>query len=209
MNITLKPIGGVVAALSIIILGLPAVSECRAQPSPLYIPPPQAITISPRTNGPTVSVSVAVRFPNYCYSVTDWGQPVIVGNIAYVDTQVRWFFWLFCPDAVLTVSTNYDLGSLPPGNYTFYFLAWGEQVKGEAFSVPEPGPPRLSISALSAAQARLSWPTNAADYLLERATALPAPEWAAVTNRPPVIGDQFVLTIDLPGGHTFYRLRRP
>ncbi len=181
--------------------------QCEAQ-SP-YIPPPNTITISPQTQGPNVSVSVAVDLPDSCYYLGDWGQPVLVGNIAYADTQ----FWVnriwYCLPMVTTVSTNYSLGPLSPGDYTFYFRVWGCQVKAEAFSVPEPSPPCLSISRLSDSQARLTWPTNATDYSLERAMALPASEWATVTNRPPVIGGQFVLTVEVSGGHNFYRLTHP
>jgi hypothetical protein len=210
MGVTPKTTGARAAALGTIALVLRAVSDCGAQPaaSP-YIPPLSSITIRPQTQGPNVSVSVAVDLPDSCHYVGDWGQPTLIGNIANVDTQ----FWvitnLMCFPVIIAVSTNYNLGALSPGDYTFYFRVWGFQVKARAFSVPEPSPPSLSISRLTDSQARLSWPTNAANYLLECATALPAPEWAAVTNRPQVIGDQFLLTIDLSGGHNFYRLRRP
>jgi hypothetical protein len=208
MDITLKPSGAVVAALAIIVLALQVVPQCQAQaPSP-YLPPPDSVTISPQTQGSNVSVTVAVDLPDSCYYVGGWGQPTLVGSIAYVDTQ----FWVqriwYCLPMVTTVSTNYSLGALLPGNYSFYLLVWGFQVKAAAFSVPEPSPPRLTISRLSDSQVRLSWPTNATNYSLERAVALPAPEWVTMTNRPPVIGDEFVLTIDSVGGQAFYRLRR-
>lgn len=207
MEVTLKPGGAAVIALGVIVLGLQTIPECEAQSASPYVPPPLSITISPQTNGATVSVAVDVALPDSCHSVSNWGQPLLVGDRVYVDAQfLRWP--LICFPVIITVSTNYGLGTLPPGNYYFHFLAWGVEVKAEAFSVPEPSPPRLIISRLSSSQARLRWPTNAPNYSLECAMALTAPEWVTVTNRPPVIGDKFALTIDLPGGHKFYRLRR-
>lgn len=208
MEITLKPNGAVATALGIIVLGSQAVPDCEAQSASPYIPPPLSITISAQTQGENVSVAVQVALPDTCHYVGNWGQPMLVGNTAYVDTQ----FWvltnMICFPVIITVSTNYSLGTLSPGNYNFYFLAWGVAVKEEAFSVPEPSPPHLGILRLSSSQARLSWRTNATNYSLECAMALPASEWVTVTNRPPVIGDEFALTIDLTGGHKFYRLRR-
>jgi len=103
-----------------------------------------------------VSLAVQVDLPDSCHYVGDWGQPMLVGNTAYVNTQ----FWaitnMMCFPIVITVSTNYSLGTLPPGNYNFYLLAWGMAVKAEAFSVSEPGPPRLSILRLNSSQVRLS-----------------------------------------------------
>ncbi len=210
MKTTLKPAGAVVTTLAITVLWLQARPDCAAQPaSAPYIPPPVSVTISPQTQGGNVSVAVQVDLPNSCHYVGSWGQPVLAGNAAYVDTQ----FWaitnMMCFPVIISVSTNYYLGALPLGDYTFYFRAWGMTVKAEPFRVSAPGVPRLSILRLSNAQARLSWPTNAAAYTLESAPALPAPEWTTVTNRPSVLGDEFVLAIDSAGAQMLYRLRRP
>ncbi len=156
-----------------------------------------------------MSVAVQVDLPDSCPYVGSWGQPMLLRNIAYVDTQ----FWvvtnIMCSMAIFPVSRDYDLGPLPPGNYTFYFRAWGMTVKAEAFLVPEPSSPRLSILRLSNPQAGLSWPTNATNYARAWALVLPAQTWSAVTNRLPVIGDEFALPIDLAGAPKLYKLRRP
>jgi hypothetical protein len=205
---TRKAVSTVVASIGIIILGLQAVPECGAQPPSPYIPPPFTVTIGPQTNGGSVSVTVSVDLPDTCHYVGSWGQPVLDGNSVYVDAQF-WLSYSYCFPVITTVSTNYSFGTLPAGNYTFSFRAWGTLIKTQAFSVPEPGPPRLNILRLTNSQVRISWPTNATNYSLQRAGVLPPQEWITVTNSPAVIAEEFVLTADLAPGQTFYRLRTP
>ncbi len=208
MEIMLKRGKAAAATLASIVLALQGVHVCAAPAAAPYIPPPVSVTISPQTQGGNVSVAVEVLLPDTLHYVGGWGQPMLVGNTAYADTQ----FWVITNmvgfPVIIPVSTNYSLGMLPPGNYSFCFRAWGVTVKTEGFSVAGPSPPRLRILRLSSSQARLSWPTNATDYALHCALALPTPEWVAVTNLSSVVGDEFALTIDLTGGQKLYALRR-
>jgi hypothetical protein len=56
----------------------------------------------------------------------------------------------------------------------------------------------------------VSWPTNVLGFSLEKATnSLPASQWSAVTNAVSVSGDQFVVTEQVSGSSSFYRLRKP
>ena len=73
---------------------------------------------------------------------------------------------------------------------------------------PVPGPP-LQIASLDPFQARVSWPSNAAAYVLEYATNWPASPcgWQRVTNSPAVLGDRNVLGFDFVGGAKYFRLR--
>ncbi|MCX6875856.1 MAG: SUMF1/EgtB/PvdO family nonheme iron enzyme [Verrucomicrobia bacterium] len=109
-----------------------------------YIPYPSSVSliphIAPQTNGATVSVGVDMWLPDPSYSVGDWGQPQRSGNTVSVNAQ----FWRQPGGAwiqiIIPVGTQYNLGTLPPGNYNFVFRAWGSTVKTLAFSVPAPTP---------------------------------------------------------------------
>lgn len=69
--------------------------------------------------------------------------------------------------------------------------------------------PKLDMAPAGQQQVRITWPTNAADYLLECATNLPATVWNTVTNTPAVISNQFAVVVDTTAGAKFYRLRKP
>ena len=57
MRTTLKAVRITVGSLAIVVLGLQVVPECEAQSASPCIPPPDSVTISPQTNGGTVSVT--------------------------------------------------------------------------------------------------------------------------------------------------------
>lgn len=210
MKTTIKAMGSIVGSLAIVVLGLQSVPECWAQSATPYIPPPATVAIELQTNSQPVSVIVNVTLPqpSPCCSVSNWGQPLLLGNRVSVDAQ----FWssslVPCPDVLSLVTNRYDLGSLPAGDYSFVFGAWGVTVKTQAFSMPVPRP-HLSIVWLGVAEARLSWPTNATGYSLECATSLSSPAWVAVTNSPAVTNAEFVLDVDLADRQKYYRLRSP
>ena len=123
--------------LSILVVGVPLVTESMAQLAVPYVP--EYVQISPRTNGGVLSVEVSVDLPSTCESVGTWGQPVLVGNRLLVDAQ----FWsrpLICLPVLIGVSTQYNLGSLLPGSYDFVFKVWGNTVETKLVTVPMPVP---------------------------------------------------------------------
>ena len=208
MKTTLQLLRTVLISFGIPLLWQQAVPECQAQTTPYY-PPATIVTISPQPDVGDVTVAVSVALPDACHYLGDWGQPTFVGQNVYVDTQ----FWVKtgveCAQVITTVSNKYDLGTLPPGDYTFVFQAWGRTIKTQTFTVPGSIPPCLSIFQLGGTTARLVWPTNATDYTLEYATALPAEQWTTVTNNYSAIGDAFILDVDLTVPQMFFRLHKP
>jgi hypothetical protein len=177
--------------------------RANAQPSP-YIPPASDVSLgSPRIGSADVSIPVSVLLPDTCHSLGAWGPVTVAGSNFTANAQF-WVVNTVCSPVLLSPGTNYHLGALAAGDYTFTFQVWSTPLRSRAFSVP----PRLEIERLGAAQARISWPTNnAMPYLLESTAVLPALSWQAVTNTPTVIGPDFSVTIDPSPQPNFFRLR--
>jgi hypothetical protein len=207
LTATIKTLGPVVRFFIIVNLGLQAVPECQAQSSAPYIPPSDNVHIKPQTNSQPVSVMVSVTLPSPspCYSVSNWGQPLLLGNSVSVDAQF-WSSNAVCPTVLSDVSTQYNLGSLPPGDYRFVFGAWGVTVKTQAFSVPV----FLSIGTLQAAsQIPLCWNTaTSAWYRLEYSSILATNKWAPLTTWFPGSGSRFCTNDAILAGQPqkFYRV---
>jgi hypothetical protein len=69
--------------------------------------------------------------------------------------------------------------------------------------------PILSVTS-TPSEVLVSWSTNVPGFTLERATnSLPASGWSTVTNRVSVSGDHCVVTEQLSGSSSFYRLTKP
>jgi hypothetical protein len=66
--------------------------------------------------------------------------------------------------------------------------------------------PQLNI-AYSANSVLLSWPTAAADFILESADSVSASTWTTVTDPPAVNGDQNSLSLTVGAATRFYRLK--
>jgi hypothetical protein len=208
MRTVIKTMGSIVRFFVIVALGLQAVPECWTQSATPYIPPPDTVSIKPQTNSQPVSVIVNVTLPqpSPCCSVSNWGQPLLLGNSVWVDAQ----FWrsslVPCPAVLSLVTTQYDLGPLPPGDYGFVFGAWGVAVKTQAFSVPV----LLSISTLQAdSQIQLCWNTaTSAWYRLEHCSILATNEWGPLTTWFPGSGGRFCTNDAILAGQPqkFYRV---
>jgi len=67
---------------------------------------------------------------------------------------------------------------------------------------------RIATPFLVATNLQMAWPTNAAGYVLEFTTNLPAQTWTAVTNSITVNGDVFTVQLNATGAHRFFRLRK-
>ena len=54
---------------------------------------------------------------------------------------------------------------------------------------------------------KLAWPASSGSFQLDMAASLHgAAGWAAVTDSPMLVGDQWVVTLPLTGPASFYRL---
>ena len=69
-------------------------------------------------------------------------------------------------------------------------------------------PPSMEISRLNATSLQITWPTNAAGYVLEFTTNLPAQAWTTVTNSVVINGDLFTVQLNSTEAHRFFRLRK-
>ncbi len=78
---------------------------------------------------------VAIDFFAAGYRVRNWGTVQQTGNTFSVSAQVE--EWTGGSAAVITPdSHDYDLGSLPDGNYVFQFNAWQQPVESKEFATP-------------------------------------------------------------------------
>jgi YVTN family beta-propeller protein len=69
--------------------------------------------------------------------------------------------------------------------------------------------PRPLLRILSAnGKAVIAWPTNRADYVLERATSVPSTSWNTETSVRGVVGSNFNVTNSLGSTNLFFRLRQ-
>ncbi len=71
------------------------------------------------------------------------------------------------------------------------------------------GQPALTIQVEDAQSIHLSWPTNAADFLLEETAALSsAPVWSTLPLAPAQVGAAFEVKVAVGSESRFYRLRQ-
>jgi hypothetical protein len=77
---------------------------------------------------------VAIRFGDPGYHVNDWGTLQQTGNTFSVDAKVE--NWGAAITVITWLSHDYDLGSLPDGNYVFQFNAWQQPVESKEFATP-------------------------------------------------------------------------
>ena len=72
----------------------------------------------------------------------------------------------------------------------------------------EPSAPSLNIAARQPNLIRISWSAEAASFVLESSSELPAPAWTPVTTAAVLEGSEYVVLTPTEGKQTFYRLRR-
>jgi hypothetical protein len=78
---------------------------------------------------------VAINFFDSGYRVHDWGTVRRTDNTFSVNAEVeKWTGVALC--VITPVYHDYDLGSLPDGNYEFRFNAWQERVESKEFTTP-------------------------------------------------------------------------
>ena len=95
-----------------------------------------------------------------------------------------------------------DAGAMSGGNYSLAGGFWGI-----ISAVPLPNGPMLSVQRISNT-VRVSWPTNAAGFVLEQSPAVPG-AWSQVPFPYATNATDISITVLAPVGNRFYRLRQP
>ena len=107
--------------------------------------------------------------------------------------------------------------SLVAADLTAPVGAWGQagnwrpssRLGGSPGSTDPPPPSAVLGAGVASGNAlRLAWPASSGSFQLYRAATLDgAAGWAAVTDTPVLVGDQWVVTLSLTGPASFYRLQ--
>jgi hypothetical protein len=96
-----------------------------------------------------------------------------------------------------------DAGTMSGGNYTLDGGFWG------VAAVQTPGAPLLSV-VRSNNNVVISWPLPASGFLLDQVTALTAsPSWMQVAFPYQTNATHIYVTVPMPSGTKYYRLRKP
>jgi hypothetical protein len=77
-----------------------------------------------------------------------------------------------------------------------------------SFSFTPQAPVELQIAPFDSAHLKLTWTTNAHEWILQSAAFLKASSWETITNDPDVIGTNFSLTITATNQQQFFRLHK-
>ncbi len=67
-------------------------------------------------------------------------------------------------------------------------------------------PAALHLSSAGTKAIQLSWPADAAGYILQQSPSLTAPNWTAVTDMAQLVGTNIQVDVSTPGGNRFFRL---
>ena len=149
---------------------------------------------------------------NTLYGTTSQGGASGNGTVFQIDTDGTGFATLYSFSAVSGPSATNGDGADPQAalilsGHTLYGTtslggAWGN---GTVFSLSLPLPPPLGI-VLSGTNAILTWPTNAAGFILHSTTSLLAAAWSTNLPAPVVINGQYTVTNPISGTQMFYQL---
>jgi hypothetical protein len=100
-----------------------------------YVPTAQQTNFFFMTDGAgETKARVAIDFFDTGYRVLDWGTVRRTGNTFSVSAQVEQTGVALC--VITPVAHDYDLGSLPDGEYVFQFNAWQQPVESTEFTTP-------------------------------------------------------------------------
>lgn len=69
-------------------------------------------------------------------------------------------------------------------------------------------PPQLEINVSGVAEVQVRWSTNDLDCILETTLTLPAASWQVVTNTKAVVGQQYIVNLDVSEARRYFRLRK-
>ena len=108
------------------------------------------------------------------------------------------------------VALTTDTTQLASGNLSAVWnLSGGSSGNGTVFRLSLPiGPPQLTIIP-SGANVILTWPTNAAGFLLESTPSLTAPNWQPAPETPVATNGQRLVTTPADQRERYFRLQEP
>jgi hypothetical protein len=95
-----------------------------------------------------------------------------------------------------------DAGTLTGGNYSVFGGFWGGVV-----AVQTPGAPRLSVQPLGGG-VRVYWPTEPTGFVLDQSLTVTG-AWSQVNFPYVTNATDISITVPVPAGNKFYRLRKP
>jgi hypothetical protein len=131
------------------------------------------------------------------------GQSFFIGPAPF-DTHPVWNL------LVGTVGTAYsltlkllDLNGVYPDSAPFVLSFTPAQVP------PSLGHYQINLNQTDALHATLSWPTNAAGWVLESADSVMTANWQVITNAPGLAGTNFAVSIGTTSAQQFFRLHKP
>ncbi len=108
------------------------------------------------TIGGRTSIYAKLNFPDTGYRVPNWGTTSQAGNNFSVNTIVERSNGATTP-AISNTAMIWDLGPIPPGNYTFTFRTSGTIAKVLNFTVSATAPPANPIDGIDGAEEFVRW----------------------------------------------------
>jgi len=96
-----------------------------------------------------------------------------------------------------------DAGKLSGGNYSIDGGFWGIIA-----AIQAPGAPWLTITRTATNSALISWPSPSTGWTLQQDSSLNTTNWADVPTTPNDDGNTKSVTVALPLGNRFYRLKQ-
>jgi len=111
-----------------------------------YVPDPDDVGILATTSEGVTAILVTLRFRTLCERVADWGEVTRVDNRFTVDAKTQSHSNL-CAPMLHSEAHEYELGRLADGDYTFTFMAWGDEVMTLEFTLPHTDEPNQGKSA--------------------------------------------------------------
>jgi uncharacterized repeat protein (TIGR03803 family) len=152
--------------------------------------------------GPFAGLTLG-RDGNY-YGTTEYGGANNYGTVFKVSTNGA-LTTLFEFDGANGMTPYGDLALGPDGNLYGTAFQGGQNDYGVIYRLSLV-PPTLSVRR-SGPNVVLSWPTNAAGFvLIARSNLLATSPWTLVTNVPVIVGDQFVVTNATTSPSRYYGL---
>jgi len=131
--------------LTVVLVG----SSCaQCDPSYVrYVPDPDDVEVLATTSEGVTAILVTLRFRSTCERVARWGTVTRVENAFSVDAKTQSYRNICLP--MLSYETHeYELGHLADGDYTFTFMAWGDEVMTVEFTLPQVDEPTVVSTAL-------------------------------------------------------------
>ena len=140
-----------------------------------------------------------------------YGTTIGGGNLSLVGGVGGGTVFKMTPDGTLTTLVAFD-GTNGFRPSTTLIQGSDGNLYGSAgtiFRIVMPPPPPTLMIAQDGNQMVLSWPTNAAGFVLEAADSLSSSTtWSTNSDTPIITGDQNTITVSNPAGSKFYRLRK-